>query len=222
MDNDIFARLAAPFPPEVVHWRIGSRSGDKASALAYIDARIVMDRLDTVVGPQNWQDKYADKGGGVTVCSLGINVTPTLASVERGPIATWVWKEDGAGTTQFEAEKGQISDAFKRAAVKWGIGRYLYSLPAPWVDLDDSGKRIAKHEMKRLNDELSKVSQGIEWGDRTDRNVYRILVEMMKEFDAGNLQAFIDTHAAMIKNLPVAMRRNLEQHVERIKELETA
>ena len=35
-----------------------------------------------------------------------------------------------------EAEKGRISDAFKRAAVHWGVGRYLYNLPNVWVPLN--------------------------------------------------------------------------------------
>src|SRR5690606_35602811 len=66
-------------------------------------------------------DEY-DCVNGRTICKLGINVD-----------GAWVWKSDGAGDTQVEAEKGGISDAFKRAAVKWGIGRYLYDLDAPWV-----------------------------------------------------------------------------------------
>src|ERR1700710_2501614 len=40
----------------------------------------------------------------------------------------WVWKWDTGSESKVEAEKGQASDSFKRAAVKWGIGRFLYDL----------------------------------------------------------------------------------------------
>lgn len=122
--------LAAEFPRDAISWRSQSltKDGDKALALAYIDARDVMRRLDEVVGPENWQDRY-EVHGDKTICYLSIKV-------EQGSFEKpyeWVTKADGAGDTQVEAEKGSISDAFKRAAVKWGIGRYLYDIPAPWV-----------------------------------------------------------------------------------------
>jgi len=70
----------------------------------------------------------------------------------------WIWKADGAGDTDVEAEKGAISDAFKRAAVKWGVGRYLYDLDSPWVALEPSGRsfKIAAHEYTRLEGILAK------------------------------------------------------------------
>lgn len=119
----IFQQLAAEFPREAISWRAQTlnREGTKALALAYIDARDVMKRLDEVVGPENWQDRY-EFSGPRTVCYLSIRIS-----------GEWVTKADGAGDTDVEAEKGAISDAFKRAAVKWGIGRYLYDLDAPWV-----------------------------------------------------------------------------------------
>lgn len=124
-----FKALAAPFDPSAVSWRVGSTTKDKSKgmALAYIDARDVMDRLDAVVGPANWRDEYQELAGFVT-CKLGIKVG-----------GEWVWKTDGAGKTDVEAEKGMLSDAFKRAAVKWSIGRYLYALESPWVALEARG-----------------------------------------------------------------------------------
>lgn len=115
--------LSAEFPRHAISWRAQSltRDGDKAMALAYIDARDVMKRLDAVCGPANWQDRY-EFSGPRTVCYLSIRID-----------GEWITKADGAGDTDVEAEKGAISDAFKRAAVKWGIGRYLYDLDAPWV-----------------------------------------------------------------------------------------
>ena len=120
-------KLKEPFPSKSVQWRVGKTTKDKKRglALAYIDSRAVMKRLDNIVGPQNWQDKYSFGPNGEIVCSIGIKIGDE-----------WVWKTDGAGQTNFEAEKGGLSDAFKRAGVKWGIGRYLYKLDAEWVDLD--------------------------------------------------------------------------------------
>lgn len=126
----IFDELAAPFPADRVSWRVGSTTGDKTRgmALAYIDARDVMDRLDAVVGPDGWQCRYPHANG-KTVCEIGIRLN-----------GEWVWKADGAGDTDYEAEKGALSDAFKRAAVRWGIGRYLYDLDSPWVAVEQKGK----------------------------------------------------------------------------------
>ena len=109
----MFDKLAAEFPRDAISWRAQSvtNSGDKAMALAYIDARDVMERLDTVCGPNNWQDRY-EFAGPKTICYLSIKID-----------GEWVTKADGAGDTAVEAEKGAISDAFKRAAVKWGVGR---------------------------------------------------------------------------------------------------
>jgi len=138
--DDVFARLAAPFPPDAVSWRVGSTTKDKAKgmALAYIDARDVMDRLDEVLGPDSWSDSY-DVHGPRVICTL---------SLRLGEGGDWVSKSDGAGDTAVESEKGAISDAFKRAAVKWGVGRYLYSLPSPWVQLYNG--RIADGELPKL------------------------------------------------------------------------
>lgn len=116
--------LHAEFPRQAVSWRAQSltRDGTKALALAYIDARDVMERLDAVCGPANWQDSYTETTRGRVICTISIRCGDT-----------WVAKSDGAGDTDVEGDKGAISDAFKRAAVKWGVGRYLYDLPSIWV-----------------------------------------------------------------------------------------
>jgi hypothetical protein len=120
------AELALPFPAKDVEWRIQKKSKDgrKALVIAYHDARTVMYRLDEAVGPENWQDSYRPGADGGVICSLRVRFGDE-----------WIAKEDGAENTQVEAIKGGISDAFKRAGVKWGIGRYLYDVPAVWVPL---------------------------------------------------------------------------------------
>lgn len=108
--------LLLAFPQASISWRAQhvTKDGNKALALAYIDARDVMDRFDEVCGMAGWENSYPHANG-KTVCSIGIKCGDE-----------WVYKADGAGDTDVEAEKGALSDAFKRAAVRWGVGRYLY------------------------------------------------------------------------------------------------
>lgn len=136
----MFEQLKAPFDPKKISWRVGSMTKDKSKgmALAYIDARDVMDRLDDVCTPGGWACRYPHANG-KTVCAIGIKVGEE-----------WIWKEDGAGDSDIEAEKGALSDAFKRAAVRWGIGRYLYDIPSPWVELDEY-KHIKPTETSKLD-----------------------------------------------------------------------
>ncbi|MFY8105630.1 MAG: Rad52/Rad22 family DNA repair protein [Elstera sp.] len=145
-----FKALAAPFDPDAVSWRIGSMKKDKTAgmALAYIDARVVMDRLDDVCGPGGWQCRYSHTAT-KTVCDIAIKCGEE-----------WLWKADGAGDSDIEAEKGALSDAFKRAAVRWGIGRYLYELPSPWVEVDE-WKRIKQAEYKKLEQILRQHTRAI-------------------------------------------------------------
>jgi hypothetical protein len=137
-----FEKLRAPFAPDRVSWRVGSTTQDKSKGLAfaYIDARDVMDRLDDVCGPGGWQNNYPHANG-KTVCAIGIKVGDE-----------WIWKANGAGDSDVEAEKGALSDALKRAAVQWGIGRYLYDVTPPWVEIEPMGKsfKIKEHEYRRL------------------------------------------------------------------------
>ena len=120
--------LKAPFPADAIEWRIGQAGVGKngkpwAKVLAYLDSRAVMDRLDEVCGPANWWDEYRPGPQGGVVCRLTIRT-------DAGPVS----KEDGAENTDVEAVKGGISDALKRAAVKWGVGRYLYGLGDSWAE----------------------------------------------------------------------------------------
>lgn len=127
--------LGAEFEPSAIHWRaqtVTERNGKhSALALAYLDARNVMERLDEVCGPANWQDRYEETPKGRIICTLSICID-----------GYWVNKSDGAGDTDVEGDKGALSDALKRAAVKWGIGRYLYALPTIWVpcEVGNNGK----------------------------------------------------------------------------------
>ena len=175
-------------------------------ALAYIDARTVMDRLDSVCGMDGWQNNYAQTGNGSVVCNLGVLV----------PSGAWVWKADGAGHTDVEGEKGMLSDALKRAAVRFGIGRYLYEMEAPWVKVEN--KRIPEDELKRLADVHEKAAAKIGWGERAGVQAYRMLLRIVEDTvtQPSDVQPFLDKHKGMIPLLPVAMRRHLTEQLDRI------
>lgn len=160
-----FDALKAAFDPDRVSWRVGSTNLDKDKkppqgksaagiALAYIDSRDVQERLDAVCGPENWQDKY-HVFGTTMICEIGIKVGDS-----------WIWKSDGAGSTDIEAEKGQISDSFKRAAVKWGVGRYLYEIDSPWVDIEPMGRsfRIKADQKAKLRATLVRGAPAVVGG----------------------------------------------------------
>lgn len=152
--------LAAPFPVTSISWRVGSTNGDKTKgmALAYIDARDAQDRLNAVCGPFGWQCRHEVSGDKRVTCHVGIRDPET---------GEWVWKSDGAGETDYEGEKGSYSDSFKRACVKWGIGRYLYEMDSPWVAVEQKGRTfvIPPASVKLLNEKLQK-SQAAYFGNR--------------------------------------------------------
>ena len=119
------SELKKPFAAEELEWRVQTsglkKNGEPwAQVFWYIQARAIQDRLDDVVGAGNWQAEFRTSEKGV-ICSLSILVD-----------GEWVKKEDGSEYTEYESFKGGISGAFKRAAVHWGIGRYLYDLESGW------------------------------------------------------------------------------------------
>ena len=137
-------RLADFFTAEELEWKpiTVSKKTNKGLAAAYISNRAIMDRLDAVVGPENWRNEFKPGPGGGIVCGLSVRVVREDGGSGGGPSAEWVTKWDGADNTDIEAVKGGLSNAMRRAAVHWGIGRYLYDLPSQWVPVDDYGKFV--------------------------------------------------------------------------------
>ncbi len=119
-------KLKSPFASADIEFRIAkvNRSNRKALVLPYVTSRAVMDRLDEVIGCANWSDEYEVLETGVT-CKLSLQLEDRI-----------ITKQDAAPFTNIEALKGAFSDALKRAAVKFGIGRYLYKLPHSYVIID--------------------------------------------------------------------------------------
>ena len=130
-------KLKEPFPEKDIEWRLqscGEKNGKLwGKALAYITSRAVQERLDEVCGPDGWKTAIR-KEGDAYLCTLSIRVKHEDGTVE------WLSREDGADSTDIEAVKGGISGAIKRAAVQFGIGRYLYNLDEGWADVCENGK----------------------------------------------------------------------------------
>lgn len=134
-------QLKKPFLDDELEFRVGATNSDKTKglALAYIQARAIQNRLDEVVGIENWRVSYKEINGGF------------LAKLELKINNEWIAKEDGANVTDYEAIKGGISSAFKRAASVWGIGRYLYEIESQWLPIEQKGKAYIFKETPKLN-----------------------------------------------------------------------
>lgn len=126
------AMLAEPFPVSAVGWKPGVVSGQRALAMPYIDARDVIDRLNAVL-PLAWSATYRQFGKDDVICTITVNWECRVLNYE-----------DVGNPSDTEPSKGAFSDAFKRAAVKMGVGRYLYSLPQEWVDYDTAKRTFVK------------------------------------------------------------------------------
>lgn len=133
----VASRLAEPFDQADVKFKPAAVSGNRALALAYVNARAVMDRLDEAVGVHGWQDEYECLPDGSVVCRLRLRLG-----------GEWIVKVDVGGQSEQPDEgdrrKAAFSDALKRAAVKFGVGRYLYRLPQQWCDYDPQKRQFAR------------------------------------------------------------------------------
>lgn len=129
--------LSAPFPAKDIRYKPQAVSGNRALAVFYLDARAIQDRLDDVLGIEGWQDEYECLADGSVVCRLRVKVGDE-----------WITKMDvGSQSEQPDGGdrmKSAFSDALKRAAVKFGIGRYLYRAPPQWCDYDVQKRAFTK------------------------------------------------------------------------------
>lgn len=138
--------LSRPLDRSEIDFRVGTliKVGDKcyATILAYKDARVDMKLLDEVFGTLFWQSKYERDSKGVLQCGIG---------VYNFEIKDWVWKWSNGSESNAEAEKGEYSDAFKRAGFMWGIGRHLYDEGEIFVELKTEEYTVSDNRAKATN-----------------------------------------------------------------------
>lgn len=174
-DKEILEALGQPFPYSDVHWRMQYVDTTKMEgyAVPYLDARAVEDRFDQVLGQKNWNDSYESWH---TYTETVTERDKTTVKEIRSQLCTiyvyneerkeWLGKTDGAENTDIESIKGGLSDSFKRAAVKWNVGRYMYKMETVWVKAGKKGKSyvVADSEKERLKTEYMKVVRSV-FGD---------------------------------------------------------
>ncbi|MBE5820409.1 MAG: hypothetical protein E7310_06330 [Clostridiales bacterium] len=106
-----------------IECRVANITANGVSLLLYKTARTDMDILDETVGATNWKCAYQEVKSNM-YCGL---------SIFDKDKTEWITKWDCGKESFSDAEKGEASDAFKRAGFKWGIGRELYTAPFIWV-----------------------------------------------------------------------------------------
>jgi len=145
MNENAINKLLAPFPYEEVEAKIQVTTGDKSKGMAvfYLTSRAIQGRLDEIIGSFNWSNSFYPWQEKAQICGISIY------NEER---REWITKYDGADNSDIEAIKGGLSDAFKRSAVLWGIGRYLYQIYGVWVEIEQRGNShcIKDNQQNRL------------------------------------------------------------------------
>lgn len=136
MTPSFLLALARPFEADDLAWKpVSSAKGqDRVRVVPYVTNRAIMDRLDRVCGPENWRNEYLPGPNGGLLCGLSIRLVREDGSSE------WVTKWDGAENTNIEPVKGGLSASMRRAAVQWGVGRYLYRIPPVFAKVDERGR----------------------------------------------------------------------------------
>ena len=157
--------------------RVGQVYKGGVTMLLYKNARVDMAILDETFGEFAWQCDYKEIKGNM-YCGI---------AVLNEACGEWVWKWDCGTESNTEKEKGEASDAFKRAGFRWGIGRELYTAPFIWLEVatkkKENGRGYELNDPKELRGiyvsqiktkdvngkykitalELSQKAQGREW-----------------------------------------------------------
>lgn len=128
-----------------IECRVQSVKNGKATMLLYIDSRCVTNLLDEAVGCMNWQTEFYSVNGQI-MGKLGIWDEDKKL---------WVWKSDTGSESNIEAEKGLISDTYKRLLSRWGVTE-LYS--APRIQLEDDGYNNTGYKVSEIAYEGRKIT----------------------------------------------------------------
>ena len=138
--------LVSTMPESAIEWRVQTQGTTRqgkpwAMVVPYADARYLMTLLDAAMGPDGWYDEYESGPNGGVLCRLWLNFD-----------GTWICKQDVAENTQVEAIKGGVTDAFKRACVKFNVGniRALYGVGECWAQFTDNGRFTTKLDGNRM------------------------------------------------------------------------
>lgn len=146
-----------------IECRVGTINEKGCTLLLYKDARVDMRLLDEFFGPTNWKRSHELINGNL-FCTV---------SIWDNEKKEWVSKQDVGTESNTEKEKGQASDAFKRACFNWGIGRELYSAPFIWIKLEAA--ELVKKQYRETFDKNQVRGQGdqVQWQEGNQQTCHR-------------------------------------------------
>ncbi len=148
--------LDMPFDPAILSWKPQTVKNNRAYPVVYVDARDVMDRLNWVLGPGNWETKYVpDLSNKIVECHLTVTY-PSGKKVTRIDVGDMSQQPD-----QGDKSKAAYSDSLKRAAVQFGVGAYFYGIKADWVEVEGFG--LPKAAVDKLNANLPDFAKPLQY-----------------------------------------------------------
>lgn len=148
----------------------------KANLLLYIDSRAVVSLLDETIGNLNWQSEFYEVNG-QTIGKIGIY------NEERG---LWVWKSDTGSESNIEAEKGLISDIYKRVLSRWGVSE-LYS--APKIAVADDGYGCSGYKVSEILYNEHREIIHLVISNRYGKEVFKWQKEVGEERDKSSISS---------------------------------
>lgn len=165
-----------PLTEREIEVRVARVTNAGVELLLFKDARVDQNILDETVGPENWQCHYYERKN-TLFCSVEIRVG---RGADEYP--EWVSKDNAGAPSNMEAQKGEASDAFKRACFCWGIGRELYTAPRIFIYADKckeirQGKNGKMQCFDRFRVEKVRIEDGqitgiSIWNDSTDHRCF--------------------------------------------------
>lgn len=211
--------------PQEIDCRIGGIYAGGFTLLLYKDARVDMDILDETVGPENWTREHQRDQAGRLWCKVAINPKEW----DRFDPDDWPFKEDTGVESNAEKEKGEASDAFKRACVNWGIGRELYSAPFIWIKAETYQDNTGRWRLKNPKDGRGYYVGAIEYTEGRKIAFLSIVKGDTVVFSYGDPKAaqnaenerITQSMATRIEALAMAHGRKVEDimHAYKVKEL---
>jgi hypothetical protein len=140
--NALFAQLTEPFDPSEIKWRVThtTRDGSRGAVIAFADPRAYSDRLNHVFTPSGWTRTYEvntvssvtrlKKDKLIQTGKVLVTCTVTIAGIGTHADSGEEWADEENAMTSAQAQ------AFKRACICFGLGRYLYNFAEMWVPLN--------------------------------------------------------------------------------------
>lgn len=153
-NEEVQACLIKEFPPALVqHFPIKTTNkrangkypdGTKGLMASFVDARAVAERLDEAFGPDNWENRHRviDAAKAIVSCEITARWPNQDMCCETTKEDVGYSNDPTDPSREDEPLKAAFSDSFKRAAGRYGVGRYLYRTETYWAPIDAYGKEV--------------------------------------------------------------------------------